>query len=218
MKLLTSYPRSLSPLILMAVFFLCIQDVASSQPVDEEDYRLELSPDIRYPAAYVPQPSPRSLFNNGIEEASGTDMATRDSSRLTVTIRDFETGKRTPVRITLTDRQGRHTRLPGEAIKVMYGRNDTAERYGFQPDSAFYIDGQFSLGLTPGVYKLNITKGNEYLAQKHSLDLRSGNMDTTVVMKRWINMPERGWYSSDLLRKQMNDCFSKRPYKPIMLC
>lgn len=126
-----------------------------------------------------------------------SDVAAQHSSRLSVTIQDSDTGLKTPVRILLTDQQGRHTDLPEEAIKVMYGRNDIAERYGFQPDSAFYADGKFTINLAPGRYELNLSKGNEYLTQKHFLDITEAGLDTSFVMERWINMPERGWYSSD---------------------
>lgn len=121
----------------------------------------------------------------------------QNTSNLTVTVQDADTGMETPVRISLTDRQGRHAGLPEEAIKVMYGRDDTAEGYGFQPDSAFYVDGRFSLELKPEVYELKVSKGIEYLTNKHSLDLRGGGLDTTIVMERWIDMPDSGWYSSD---------------------
>lgn len=126
-----------------------------------------------------------------------SNLHAQNNPTLSVTIQDAETGNQTPVRIKLTDRQGRHTGLPDDAIAVMYGRDDISEGYGFQPDSAFYADGTFSLDLQPDVYDLTITKGNEYLAQNHSLDLTAGSIDTTIVMERWINMPERGWYSSD---------------------
>ncbi|MEX0646289.1 MAG: CehA/McbA family metallohydrolase [Balneolaceae bacterium] len=126
-----------------------------------------------------------------------SNLSAQNTPTLSVTILDGETGNQTPVRIKLTDRQGRHTGLPDNAIEVMYGRDDTSEGYGFQPDSAFYADGEFSLRLQPDVYDLAITKGNEYLEQNHSLDLSKGSIDTTIVMQRWINMPERGWYSSD---------------------
>lgn len=126
-----------------------------------------------------------------------SNLHAQNNPTLSVTIQDAETGNQTPVRIKLTDWQGRHTDLPDDAIAVMYGRDDISEGYGFQPDSAFYADGTFSLDLQPDVYDLTITKGNEYLAQNHSLDLTAGSLDTTIVMERWINMPERGWYSSD---------------------
>ena len=126
-----------------------------------------------------------------------SNLPAQNNPTLSVTIQDAETGNQTPVRIKLTDRLGRHTGLPDDAIAVMYGRDDISEGYGFQPDSAFYADGTFSLDLQPDVYDLTITKGNEYLSQNHSLDLTAGSLDTTIVMERWINMPERGWYSSD---------------------
>lgn len=124
-------------------------------------------------------------------------VSAQHGSKLSVAVQDEKTAAKTPVRIKLTDHQGQHTPLPEDAIKIMYGRDDIAEGYGFQPDSAFYVDGEFSIHVQPGKYELKITKGTEYLNQYHVLDLSNGDLDTTFTIKRWIDMPEKGWYSSD---------------------
>lgn len=168
-------------------------------PVDKEGDAPVVSQAAVYSVGFEAVPAVfKNESNRKTEKKPETYRNNHSDSRLTVAVMDFETGAETPARITLTDRQGTHTRLPDEALGVMYGRDDRAEGYGYQPDSSFYVDGQFSIKLSPGMYKLKITKGNEYLAQELSIDLTSSDlMDTTVVMKRWINMPARGWYSSD---------------------
>ena len=80
----------------------------------------------------------------------------------------------------------------------MYGRNDAAEGYAYQPDSAFYVDGAFEIALNPGSYQISISKGFEYLSQHHTITLTSGkDVSQKYAMKRWINMPSKGWYSAD---------------------
>ena len=119
-------------------------------------------------------------------------------TRLTVKILDAESGLPTAVRVRLTDRNNVTAPLPDEAIGVMYGRNDVAEGFAFQPDSAFYVDGTFTVELKPGKYRLILTKGFEYTGQQHEIDLQEGEKKSlTVVLDRWINMPARGWYSAD---------------------
>ena len=118
-------------------------------------------------------------------------------SKLSVTIKD-ETGQQTPVRARLTDSNGYSTPIPEEAISVQYGKDDRAQGYSYQPDSSFYVDGQFRVELKPGTYQLSLSKGHEYLSQHHQILINS-NKDLTLSYKlqRWINMPERNWYSGD---------------------
>jgi len=119
-------------------------------------------------------------------------------TQLSVRILDKESGLPTPVRVRLTDMEGVSAPLPEEAIGVMYGRNDVAEGYAFQPDSAFYVDGTFSVELKPGKYRMILTKGFEYISQQHEIDVEEGEeISKTLVLDRWINMPDRGWYSAD---------------------
>jgi hypothetical protein len=119
-------------------------------------------------------------------------------TQLSVKIIDKESGLPTQVRVRLTDSEGNTAPLPDEAIGVMYGRNDAAEGYAYQPDSAFYIDGAFDLKLKPGKYMMILTKGFEYIAQQHIINIsKSEKISRTIALERWINMPDRGWYSAD---------------------
>jgi hypothetical protein len=127
---------------------------------------------------------------------SFSDIKTR-TSILSVNIND-ENGQSTPVRVRLTDSNGKTASLPQETISVMYGRNDRADGYSYQPDSSFYVDGKFSVELIPGAYILTVSKGYEYLAQRHEITVEpTKNISLTFKLKRWIDMPKRGWYSAD---------------------
>ena len=118
--------------------------------------------------------------------------------RFSATILDEATGEPTPVRVRLTDANGVGVPLPEAAIGVMYGPNDVASGYGSQRDGSFYVDGAFRVELEPGTYRLTLSKGNEYLSQQHEIRLEpDGDLSQTFRMDRWINMPERGWFSAD---------------------
>lgn len=104
----------------------------------------------------------------------------------------------TPVRVKITDSQGHFAPLPDEVISIMYGRNDTPERYGYQPDSSFYVDGFFQLELIPGRYEISLSKGMEYLDQTQTVDVKaSALLELKYEMERWVNMEATGWYSAD---------------------
>ncbi len=130
---------------------------------------------------------------------------------LTVRIYDAGTGRPTPVRVRLRDAQGNRPRargaapvsdsaipVPKQAIPVMWGRQDRAEGYLLQPDGSFYVDGSFDVSLPPGDYTLTLSKGYEYVQQTQSLSLKPGeNLTRDYKLERWIDMPKRGWFSSD---------------------
>ncbi|MBN8823197.1 MULTISPECIES: CehA/McbA family metallohydrolase [unclassified Spirosoma] len=118
--------------------------------------------------------------------------------RLSITILDASTGKPTPVRVQLTQNGRPVAQLPVEAVAVMYGLWDHEDGYGFQPDSSFYVPGRFQLSLPPGTYAVAISKGPEYLPQKHILTITAGKtVQKTLRLERWINMAAKGWYSTD---------------------
>ncbi|MDA0350211.1 MAG: CehA/McbA family metallohydrolase [Verrucomicrobia bacterium] len=119
-------------------------------------------------------------------------------SRLVVEITDATTGEPTEARVRLINVNDEAAEIPAVGIGVMYGRFDRAEGYAFQPDGAFYVDGGFEIEVVPGSYRLTISKGFEYLAKDIELELTpGGNTTKRLALERWINMPERGWYSAD---------------------
>jgi len=84
-------------------------------------------------------------------------LAQPDDAILHVTILDEETHQATPASIHVSGKDGSTAGRPPEAIGVMYERNDRPEGYGYQPDSSFYANGQFSLYLELGDYKLTLS-------------------------------------------------------------
>ncbi|HEV2448126.1 MAG TPA: CehA/McbA family metallohydrolase, partial [Candidatus Sulfopaludibacter sp.] len=134
----------------------------------------------------------------------------RDAS-LTVRILDGATGSPTPARVRLEDAQGNRPRargavsisesaipIPRQAVAVMWGQNDRAQGYALQPDGSFYADGGFEARVPAGSYRLRVSKGFEYGEQTLALELAPGGSATReVLLTRWIDMPARGWYSSD---------------------
>ena len=119
----------------------------------------------------------------------------------------------TPVRVRITDAAGRPISkaplgalsLPGEALGVpkealaiMWGHDDQAGGYATQPDGAIYVDGSFEVRLPPGDYQIALSKGYEYITERHRVAVVAGkDVRQRYELRRWANMPSRGWYSSD---------------------
>jgi hypothetical protein len=120
------------------------------------------------------------------------------TSRLELQVTDATTNQLTPVRVRLSHNRWAVKKLPKEAVAVMYGVWDHADGYDYQPDSSFYVAGKFSLNLPPGTYHLLLTKGPEFVEQQHDISIKAGQVyQQKYQLKRWINMPEKGWYSAD---------------------
>jgi len=117
---------------------------------------------------------------------------------LQVKITNENSDKQVPVRVRITDSNGKATHLPKETISIMYGRDDKPEEFGYQPDRSFFVDGIFHIELEAGKYSLNFSKGIEYVDQTITVELREGEQkEMHIAMKRWVNMPDLGWYSAD---------------------
>lgn len=64
----------------------------------------------------------------------------------------------------------------------------------------YLASGNFSIELPPGKYHIAIDHGLEYIPVIDEFTL-SGNeqhIKKTIQLKRWINLPEMGWYSGDI--------------------
>jgi hypothetical protein len=128
-----------------------------------------------------------------------------------LSVRVLDGGKLTPARIRLEDGNGNRPRvrgalavsesaipIPRQALAVMWGQQDRAEGYAMQPDGSFYVDGAFDVRLPPGRYTVTVSKGFEYVQQSDAIELASGAaVNREYRFERWVNMPGRGWYSSD---------------------
>jgi len=130
---------------------------------------------------------------------------------LRVSIVDAATGRPTAARVRLSDAGGTRPSvtgalalsesaipIPKQALSVMWGQQDRAQGFALQPDGAFYVDGTFDVDVPPGEYTIAVTKGLEYIADTVIAPVRAGRTSRYEMrLRRWIDMPARGWYSSD---------------------
>ncbi len=97
------------------------------------------------------------------------------------------------------------TMLPARA----WVENATGERFfrpsapntasPYQPDRSFSCDGWFEMKLPPGPIMVHVEKGKEFVPVNQSCTVPAGaSVESTVVLERWVNMAEKGFYSADL--------------------
>ncbi|MGV8879616.1 MAG: CehA/McbA family metallohydrolase [Sphingobacteriaceae bacterium] len=64
----------------------------------------------------------------------------------------------------------------------------------------YQTSGDFSILLAPGKWRISMQHGNEYIPISEEFEIKKGDKKITkkFSMKRWINLPARGWYSGDV--------------------
>jgi len=134
--------------------------------------------------------------------------AAQQYGQLALSVLD-ETGQPVPARVGIYDHTDRLPLPESEAIPVRYSnvtrRVTLPLRYyggGIQWPSknrtAFFVNGHYHARLPVGTYDLVVAKGPEYRLEKQRLSITSEKTEEAIVrLRRWINMPLKGWYSGD---------------------
>jgi hypothetical protein len=139
---------------------------------------------------------------------SHTTVVPQELGNIALEVRD-EAGKAVTARVGIYDKTGRLPLPSDDAIAVK--RFDEMVRVvNISPDdpgripwpahnrSGFYINGAYRAKLPVGQYELVVAKGPEYRFFRRNFTVRSGQTETIKVdLKRWENLPAKGWYSGD---------------------
>lgn len=64
----------------------------------------------------------------------------------------------------------------------------------------YQTSGDFTIDLPPGKWRISIEHGNEYVPIREEFELLENEKEKakTFELKRWINLPDKGWYSGDV--------------------
>jgi hypothetical protein len=128
---------------------------------------------------------------------------------LEVTIRDENGGQPTAAAAGVYASDGR-LQVPEQALsfdeggfRYAGGRVRPYHQARFWPGlpehkEVFFANGKFSLKLPAGDYKLIAAKGMEYRPAMETVSVAAGTVvQRDLKLRRWINMPARGWFSGD---------------------
>ena len=109
-------------------------------------------------------------------------------------ITDAATGKPLTTRIEITDDNGNAywSPLKGPSYALRGTRGNRTTLWEFQPGPFFYADNGATLGISPKGKKARVYCGFEYKTSEIDVPA-NGNLQ--LKLERWINMPEKGWYS-----------------------
>ena len=135
-------------------------------------------------------------------EATGWRQAPYRSTRRWVRgrIEDAATGRLVPARLYVDDGEdwffAQATDPAGSAVR--YNRRHGA--YNSVEIHTTLSAHPFALELEPGLYTVRVERGKEYQPLVRRLRVPQTGAaieDLRLPLQRWINMPERGWYSGD---------------------
>lgn len=143
----------------------------------------------------------------------GAWLGRPDTGTLELTIIDAATGKPTPARLEVLAEDGTgliaedalpFTDLEHNNTHLQWTLNDIdqkAPRRIVNPYTGkhqFYSRGDSVLTVPPGTYRVRAAKGIEYRMEPERVDVRRGETQSlSLVLTRWIDMPQRGWYGAD---------------------
>ncbi len=128
------------------------------------------------------------------------------SGRLRLTPLWDETGAPGPAMIRITSLATGRDRPPADAVDMSpqfdgNGRSShrrTANVPGPLSGRWWCVAGPVDMTLPPGEYEVVVRRGIEHLPVTERFTVRSGEQTVlTCRLKRWIDMPARGWYSGD---------------------
>lgn len=154
---------------------------------------------------------PIRLLCSGIEVARiDLVLVPPPTGNVRMTFVDGSTGRPTPVAVGLYAADNRLI-VPEEAVPFdeamppwyQAGRVRPMIYPRYWPGAprqrkAFFIDGSFSLRVPVGTYTLIAAKGMEYLPVTESVAVKpDATVSRQITLKRWVDMPGRGWYSGD---------------------
>jgi len=95
-------------------------------------------------------------------------------------------------------------------VRMTNGAGNNIDRsvlYGVQPSIPYWKEpvmyqtsGDFSIELPFGLWRISIQHGNEYIPITEEIIIKEKDkiVDKNYALKRWINLPKRGWYSGDV--------------------
>jgi len=108
------------------------------------------------------------------------------TGRLQLELRDGLTGAPLTARVSVSAQDGKYYHPQGALYRL------------YQGHGMFYARDQAEMEVPAGTVTIRVWKGPEYLVTERTVDVAPGASERLrLELVRWINMPERGWYSGE---------------------
>jgi len=120
-----------------------------------------------------------------------------------------ENSRLTPARVGLYNEAGRMP-LPSDSALTIHNYDDRSKQIFLRSTHGtvpvwpnqnrffFYVDGEYEATLPVGTYQLIVSRGPEYGVIQKTIEISADTGTAIAVpLSRWIDMPEKGWYSGD---------------------
>jgi hypothetical protein len=132
------------------------------------------------------------------------------TGRLVLRVLDRAGGPLVPARLELLDAEGKAW-VPPQALPVSFecfaappaawaADMVRSDRVSSGPAGAdhFYLDGEGSLELPPGSYRLRVFRGIEVRVAEREVEIAAGEeVRIEVALERWADLASEGWWSVD---------------------
>src|SRR5262245_27511232 len=125
--------------------------------------------------------------------------ATADGTRIRGEVTDSATGLPIPCRIYIEGADG-PWHFPSSEAKTGSAVEYRKQRPGTPPSAEMHTSlsaHPFALTLPPGRYVFAVERGKEYLPETQSVNVAKEPVELRFKLRRWIDMPARGWYSGE---------------------
>lgn len=114
-----------------------------------------------------------------------------------VRVSDAATGQPVPVRIRF-EAAGRQLAPLGRSLEFpLHKGTDAGGHVEIHGQKWHYIDGSCEIPLPPGEIVVEVSRGPEYRAARHVVNLAPGGISLRLAIERWTDLRRDGWYSGD---------------------
>jgi len=113
-------------------------------------------------------------------------------------VSDAETQKPVPVRIRVADLLGNSFHPLGrQQLFLTYPHMAVGGQIACENKKYYYIDGACEIDLNPGVYNIEITKGERFHSVSKKIEIKQGQAALRLIIERKSNSPWADWISGD---------------------
>jgi hypothetical protein len=130
---------------------------------------------------------------------AATSVSSSFAGQLSVRVIDADTAQPLPARVELQGQDGRWYFPQSDSPQgsaVAYKVRSFSNPNSIEMHTCLSAH-PFSIQLNPGPHTLTVRRGKEYFSHTRQIIVANKPLSVEIKLKRWIDMPTRGWYSGD---------------------